>query len=146
MKWLLMIVGLLALGCDLSTQQQHLDRPTSFARRLHWETDVDVASQRATSQHKPMLMYFYNDYCQWCNASNNVFQNFEIEKLVNNSFIGVKLNTEIRTPFIVTVDIHVVPFFAIVIPSDAGGDVVAWRSGYMTIEQMQDFLNKAITP
>ena len=86
---LLLTLFVLLSGClDIEPKLSYLDETagegTLTLHKLTFGTDLNEALELATSQDKPVFVYFRSEYCGWC-------KKFEEETFTNNTAVS-KLN------------------------------------------------------
>src|SRR5215813_11476627 len=71
--------------------RQHANNP------VDWYPWSPEALQRARSENKPILLSVGYSACHWCHVmAHESFENAEIAKLMNDSFINIKVDREER--------------------------------------------------
>jgi len=63
--------------------------------KVKWLYDYDQALVRARYENKPILVYFYTDWCGWCKKLDaETYGNETVAALLNESFISLKVDAE----------------------------------------------------
>lgn len=64
------------------------------SKKIHWETSILKAMERAKKEDKPIFLELYADWCTYCKAlETKVFPDPEVEKRILQ-FVPVRLNGE----------------------------------------------------
>ena len=65
-----------------------------YVNAIQWRDDFDQAVKDAVAQHKPMMVYFYTDWCGFCRKfEGGVLCDWTVKKLAKQ-FICVKVNAD----------------------------------------------------
>src|SRR5947209_548813 len=78
----LMFVSIAGVALPGFAGQPGLARPSSTSSTIEWRTNLYPAFQEALSDHKPMILYFYDD-------RGNVSQKLQNEVLTDSTFNGL---------------------------------------------------------
>jgi uncharacterized protein YyaL (SSP411 family) len=71
--------------------QQHADNP------VHWYAWGEEAFDAAKDQEKPILLSIGYATCHWCHVmAHESFEDKEVAKLMNDTFINIKVDREER--------------------------------------------------
>ena len=55
--------------------------------------ELEVKKAEAVAQHKPLLIYFYTEYCSLCNKlKSTTYTDAKVQKMLTNNYVAVKLN------------------------------------------------------
>lgn len=78
------LIAALFIGC----------KKAGTSDNLNWETNLEVALQKAQKENKAVLVNFTgSDWCIWCQRlSNEVFSQKEFEEFANDNLILVKID------------------------------------------------------
>lgn len=69
-------------------------KPNDRSGKIHWETSILQAMERAKKENKPIFLELYADWCTYCKAlETKVFPDPEVQKRIQQ-FIPVRLNGE----------------------------------------------------
>jgi thioredoxin-related protein len=125
------------------------------ASQMSWETDAQVALDKAKSEKKSLLLFFYDSKAtaviggesvnpsEW--MDKNVFSDARVVKLLQNKFIGVRLNGETKENMSLAraYGSSVFPFFIVV---DANGQVCTTFSGISEVDEFLKKMESCVTP
>jgi thioredoxin-like negative regulator of GroEL len=65
------------------------------AATISWSPTLDAALAQGRSQHKPVMVDFYTDWCGWCQKlDSDTYTDAAVANLANASFVPVKVNAE----------------------------------------------------
>ena len=81
-------------------QANQLESISSIEEDLTWYTDMNVASDLAIKEKKPLFLFFTgSDWCGWCTRlQNEVFKKEEFKTWAKENVILVELDFPKRTP------------------------------------------------
>ncbi len=86
----LTLVAVFGIAFYFSTQET----PTPAEQHLLWKS-FDEGVAQARQSHKKILVDVYTDWCSWCKKMDSeVYTDQNIQKLLNDDFVAVKLNAE----------------------------------------------------
>jgi len=109
--------------------------PNIPAKPIEWTTGYASALKRAKAENRLILVDFYTDWCGYCKKLDaEVYPTPQVQRVVNASFIPVRLNAEKEKDGIEqSVHFNVTGFPCILILDDAGNELYR-IGGYMAAE------------
>lgn len=97
MSWLrnrYVLIGILVFFLLISWRSYEVLMP-GIEEKVDWVYDYDDALNKAKTEDKTLLIYFYTSVCGWCKKlSRDTFSNDEVADLLNNNFICLKIDAE----------------------------------------------------
>ena len=110
-------------------------------QEVKWRTDFAAARKEAAETGKPMLLDFGTEWCGPCKKLDaTTFRDPKIVSALNDRFIPVKLNGDKESRLVSAMAVDGFPTLIVAGPD---GKVLARRSGFQTVPQLIDLLNKA---
>lgn len=123
--------------------------------QMTWETDAQVALDKAKSEKKSLLLFFYDSKAtaviggesvnpsKW--MDENVFSNTRVVELLREKFICVRLDGETKDNMSLAraYGSSVFPFFIVV---DANGQVCTTFSGVSEVDEFMKKMEGCVTP
>lgn len=86
-----------------------------------------------------MLLYFYNDYCDWClKMDNGALMDARVKQMLGH-YVNIKVDT-MSSKLHEELGLNEVPAFLIVTPTKEGPVPVGLAVGYKSVEQFLYFL------
>lgn len=68
------------------------------AQDINWMSLEQAEAEMKNSPEKPLFIDFYTDWCGWCKKMDaSTFKESEVVKHINENFIPVKFNAEMKT-------------------------------------------------
>lgn len=129
-KTLLLLLTLLLLtaGCIQGDDTATPKNTVETHGTITFNTNYDDATQQAINENKPLLIYFWADWCVWCNEYHeNVFPQQDFKTAANN-YVRVAIDVDTNNPLI---DTHRVRGPPVLILLDPETDTVLHRiTGY----------------
>ena len=103
---------------------------------IAWLTDFESARDTAREQNKPLLLYFYADWCAPCHQlSRQTWPDDRVERLVMTSFVPVKIDvSDMEQPDQVSEHYNVVALPTI-IAANPDGQPLAELYGFVTADE-----------
>jgi thiol:disulfide interchange protein DsbD len=121
------------IACSAPLKQSVVKSETK--QNISWDYNLEDTIKLSQQYHKPLFIYFYNDYCEWCDKTNNeVLENKYIKSILNKKFIVLRVNTETST-LSKEIDIKTVPAFVII-----DNKYISAKVGYQNVHNMINFL------
>ena len=107
------------------------------AAGIHW-VDYPAGLALAKAHHKTMLVYFYADWCHWCQKMKaETLSDARVIKILNRAFISVRVN--IDTGKELTREYGVRPIPVIWFVSDKGKPI-GHRPGFLDADHLIEIL------
>ncbi|VVB85830.1 Thiol:disulfide interchange protein DsbD [uncultured archaeon] len=93
-KWMFVLLALITLTSGYLYMQP--DNPVAgkiTLQGLNFHTDLQPALLEASSQGKPVFVYFRSEYCGWCKKfEEETFTNRSVARTLNENFILVSID------------------------------------------------------
>lgn len=104
--------------------------------------DYVDAMKRANRENKPSVLYFYSNYCPYCNAMDKqVLADKEISGLLKNEVVYLRVDVEKREALAGLYGIRGYPTTLLLEPS---GERIARMPGYIPKKEFKKILTYAI--
>jgi len=111
-----------------------------FAAKYHYETDYNVALQKAKKAHKFVFFVMVTNYCPWCRKyEKRTLSDEKVNEEIQKRFIPLILNRE-KGAFPEQFKTPIVPVTYIVNHRD--GSIVKKEMGYKGKKDLLEILNK----
>lgn len=95
---ILIMMSLYVVDCSSYVETKPVPRLQSAPRKrvdIQWETDPDTALLLAIKKHKPLFIYFYTPWCQWCKKmSDEVFNQSDVIDALNSLTVPFKVDID----------------------------------------------------
>ena len=93
-KWIFVLLALIALTSGyLYMQPEDPAVGKITLQGLNFHTDLQPALLEASSQGKPVFVYFRSEYCGWCKKfEEETFTNRSVFRILNENFILVSID------------------------------------------------------
>ncbi|MGQ9798585.1 MAG: thioredoxin family protein [Ignavibacterium sp.] len=94
MKKVFLSLGMFSIALVLIITTLAGYKKTGTSDNLDWETNLEIALQKAQKENKAVLVNFTgSDWCIWCQRlSNEVFSQSEFEKFAKENLVLVKID------------------------------------------------------
>ncbi len=141
-----LLVGMLVSACKIRKDGQATEQPAEKAQEMeaspiNWIYSLDEGLKLAQGSQKPLMVYFYVDWCGWCKKlDREVYANPEIVKL-SSGFVCVKVDAE---KYPADAQKYEVTAYATIIFMKANGDVIEKIVGYAGTEEFNKIMSKII--
>jgi len=133
MKKILLLMTLLTTMVSAQTIEQ-------FAQKHHYETNFDVALQKAEKAHKPIFFVMVTNYCPWCRKyEKQTLSDTKVDALIHKRYIPLILNRE-KGAFPERFKTPIVPVTYIINHKD--GSIVKKEMGYKGKRELLEILEK----
>ena len=87
------------------------------AQELNWETDLDLAKNRAAKEGKLLLLHFTADWCRPCKQLKTfVFTSPKVISSINERFVPVQVNTDDNPELVKQYDVDSIPLDIVITP------------------------------
>ena len=95
LKYTLILIFILTLSSfSCGEKNKEKDSAGVAAKEVKWET-ISKGLKNAEQLKKPVLIYFYTDWCIYCKKMNSeVFNDSEVSEYMNENYISVRVNPE----------------------------------------------------
>ncbi len=71
------------------------DKEHTFVGDLTWLNSYEAGLEKASQENKPVLLYFWATWCQYCAKLNNeVFPDPEVNSILKEKFVLVAINID----------------------------------------------------
>ncbi len=109
-----------------------------FAAAASWADDHSDALKKAKAENKPLLLYFYSDYCTYCEAMDrNVLSDKDIKKALARDVVYLKVNVDEKRETAARYNIRGYPTTYLL---DPAGKRIAIIPGYMSKKDFSKIL------
>jgi len=132
-----LLIFILFVLCSCANQQKQIQHP------LNWEYNINTAIIKAEKSHKLVLLYFYGENCDWCEAMNASLNDKSIRKLLDKKFILAWIDVE-KSELAKFVKIKTVPTVVVVYPNKNDDEIIGSEIGYLNIPEFKQFLKQNI--
>ena len=101
-------------------------RPTTD--KVSWVDDYENALEKSKLRDKPLMIYFYTDWCSWCRKlERETYNNDQVATLLNENFICLRINAE-KHPNLTAQ--YVIPGFPVTLFLSSNGEELGRIIGY----------------
>lgn len=90
-KWI--VLALFLLGCGSDPVKAVANVPTPIVE-VKWEDPVGRIFDKAKTENKNLLFYFYVNNCKHCQKIDESFKDSCVAKVIENNFVPVKINAD----------------------------------------------------
>lgn len=111
-----------------------------FIEEMKYETNYEIASKKAVSQNKILMMVVTSKSCPWCRKlERQTLKKDEINNLIQSSFIPLSVDQDLKN-FPLKYEVKVVPTIYFI---DAkNGEILQKVMGYKTKKDFEEILNE----
>lgn len=133
-KSVYMIINILLMTLGIS-----LYSTASCAQGIAWQTWSDSAFTTAKQNQRMVLVYIKADWCHWCQkTSETTLQNASIIKLINSTYVPVRLDIDANADIAQQYGVRELPTFIIM---NADKKVLKQFSGYKSVDELKASLD-----
>lgn len=140
-----LLIGILLVtslsGC-ITGGSQDTDSPASGPEDhggIEFMTDYDAAKQKAVDQDKPLLLYFWADWCHWCDKYHkNVFPDSRVKDAADG-YVRVAVDVDSDSSLVDRHGVQGPPVMVLVDPET--GETIHKLGGYPNPDAVQDPAN-----
>ncbi len=106
--------------------------------RISWQEDISAAIREAVAEDKPVLLYFYSQRCDTCNAMEEAFEDARI-RVHAGELIFVKLDLEKESRFAALHGISTAPALLLL---NSTGKELAKIEGELSAQELDEMLRE----
>lgn len=128
----------LSISVFLITVAAILYSTNCLAQGIAWQSWSDSAFATAKQEKRMVLVYVKADWCHWCKKTGETtLQNSDIIKLINSSFIPVRVDIDANMDIAQQYGVRELPTFIVM---NADKKVIQQFSGYITVDALRSKL------
>jgi thioredoxin-related protein len=94
---LILIISMAYGTYNISLSQFKLsDKNNSYLGGLTWSRSVDASLQKAQQENKPVMMYFWAIWCQYCaKFQTDTLGNPQVKQILENDYVLVAMDLDV---------------------------------------------------
>lgn len=140
----------LTFSCTMASTQMTFAAPEKVAtnvssKTILWHYNLDAAAARAVEQKKPMFIFFFNHYCEWCEKmKKETLSNQDIVNVLNTKFVPLQVDID-TSDLAKDLDIKSIPTMVVISVAPNGKvSTLGYKVGFMKSDEMLSFLNACL--
>jgi thiol:disulfide interchange protein len=120
---------------DVDLKIKKIIKPSSFGNnKVEWSEDYADALKLARTEHKPIILSLYADWCQWCmKMLGGTFEDPWI-RFFRDDYVWVKINSDKEKSFYTEFQQDGFPLTVLI---DTDGEVIKKLNGYKKADEMR---------
>jgi thioredoxin-like negative regulator of GroEL len=112
------------------------------AQEVHWRSDYNAARKESQDKGLPMVIDFGTDNCVWCiRQDQTTFRDATIVGLVNQKFVGLKINATQEPTLAQMLRVQVYPTLVLAGPD---GKILATLEGYQDATRLHEHMKRVL--
>lgn len=118
--------------------------PLVKSTSIAWQTDVKRASEVSVFSKKPLLMFFFADWCTYCKQmQQTTLADPSVQAFVNEKFVPVKINID-ESELDDRIGINVVPLVALVdLNAERNSDlIIGFTDSHELLSHLYNFVGE----